>query len=914
MLRHLVLALAFLLAVPALAQVPGTCALGTAERALDVSRVYARLFNTGSLFFGSSTTNGTGYIVPIQAAASPVFAAGIWVGGLVGGDLRVAGARYEDFEFWPGPLDDEATLPDPDDCSAFDRIWLVSAGDLARYEATGEATDDLAAWPVGLGAETVDAGGNPVVPTSREQIVDLAAGERPVVFGSQTAFWVMNDVGNVHLSSQTEPIGLEVQATAFAVASREAVLDRATFYRYRLVNRNALPFEEARFGFWQDPDLGDASDDFAGVDTTRSLGFVYNADAFDEPPFGYGEQPPAFGVDFLDGLEVFSSCGNVSPFDPPLSGFGSYNCLRGLWRDGTPITENGTGYMTDGPVTTFAYPGDPVTQQFWSEENSGIDRPTGGDRRSISASPAFTLAPGETRDFHLALVFGQGTDRLDSVTELRTASDLVQAAYNDGSLFDTVLPDSPVVLAAPRLIGPEDGATVVDVSPRLAWGAVAGAVYYRVELSRSPDFAEREVIFTTEPGAAVPLNLLSLNALTGYVWRVRAGDAADGISPFSETRSFEFYRYLFDDFGRGVGIIETASPNTEVCPDADDPGCAAGYPGNTVWLSPNASADYVVTNSDNDLFDLLQNGDTIDGDNFEMRFMDACASAGACLGIYAGAAPAGNDLIVSVPFELWNTGAKENGETPVRMIPIVRPLRDTELSADWADTFPGVQDVVVDGEELEPPVTHRVLGMMPDRETGYALFEAAANGFGGPGATYDPEADGDTQEDIYTDPFTGATSPCRSQNYYVDFCYRDGNDRFVAPLGGLDGIQLADLAGDGSTPPAGTVIRFDANERLLPVDAEDDVPAQPAAFALGAAYPNPFRSSATVPFELGEAGRVRLAVLDVLGREVAVLHEGVLAAGAHRATLDGSRLASGVYLVVLEAGGQRQATRVLLLR
>jgi hypothetical protein len=52
----------------------------------------------------------------------------------------------------------------------------------------------------------------------------------------------------------------------------------------------------------------------------------------------------------------------------------------------------------------------------------------------------------------------------------------------------------------------------------------------------------------------------------------------------------------------------------------------------------------------------------------------------------------------------------------------------------------------------------------------------------------------------------------------------------------------------------------------------------------------------------------------VLGRRVAVLAEGPTAAGAHRATFDGAGLASGVYLVVLEADGQRAARKVMIVR
>lgn len=71
----------------------------------------------------------------------------------------------------------------------------------------------------------------------------------------------------------------------------------------------------------------------------------------------------------------------------------------------------------------------------------------------------------------------------------------------------------------------------------------------------------------------------------------------------------------------------------------------------------------------------------------------------------------------------------------------------------------------------------------------------------------------------------------------------------------------------------------------------------PTAFALKAAYPNPFDASAVVPFEIPEATEVRVAVYDLLGREVAVLTEGRREAGRYRVRFDASDLASWVYVV-----------------
>jgi glycosidase len=70
----------------------------------------------------------------------------------------------------------------------------------------------------------------------------------------------------------------------------------------------------------------------------------------------------------------------------------------------------------------------------------------------------------------------------------------------------------------------------------------------------------------------------------------------------------------------------------------------------------------------------------------------------------------------------------------------------------------------------------------------------------------------------------------------------------------------------------------------------------PGVFALDQNYPNPFNPNTVLGFELPETGRVRLAVYDILGREVAVLVDGVYPAGRNTVTFDGTRLASGVYL------------------
>ncbi len=88
----------------------------------------------------------------------------------------------------------------------------------------------------------------------------------------------------------------------------------------------------------------------------------------------------------------------------------------------------------------------------------------------------------------------------------------------------------------------------------------------------------------------------------------------------------------------------------------------------------------------------------------------------------------------------------------------------------------------------------------------------------------------------------------------------------------------------------------------------------PAAVALHAPFPNPATARATLPFDLPGAADVRIEVLDVRGRRVALLVDEPLAAGQHEARWDAEDAPSGVYLVRLAAGSAVQTQRVTLVR
>jgi len=76
--------------------------------------------------------------------------------------------------------------------------------------------------------------------------------------------------------------------------------------------------------------------------------------------------------------------------------------------------------------------------------------------------------------------------------------------------------------------------------------------------------------------------------------------------------------------------------------------------------------------------------------------------------------------------------------------------------------------------------------------------------------------------------------------------------------------------------------------------AIEDETGMPQGFSLSQNYPNPFNPETKIQFLLPKTGYVSLKVYDLLGREVSVLVDQELSAGAYEISFDASALASGL--------------------
>ena len=113
-------------------------------------------------------------------------------------------------------------------------------------------------------------------------------------------------------------------------------------------------------------------------------------------------------------------------------------------------------------------------------------------------------------------------------------------------------------------------------------------------------------------------------------------------------------------------------------------------------------------------------------------------------------------------------------------------------------------------------------------------------------------------------------------------------------------------------PKAGTQL-WCAQELAVTIASDN-----PTALALGKPTPNPTSGPLRLRYAVPTAAAVRLSVLDLQGREVAVLAEGTQPAGWSWASWNGAtgsgRAPGGVYFFRLQSGGRQIVQRFALIR
>ncbi len=415
------------------------CTDGKAKTDLDVNNVRATILTGGDMWWDLTNPQ---YEVPLGSGLHSLFSGALWIGGTdAAGNIKVAAQTYRQTgnDMWPGAIDVNNISIDPSRCKKYDRHWKITKSEVFDFVYNGApATKDIKEWP-GNGDITFGEDFYLAPYIKRDTLdstgYDANKGDYPAynfsgkypgnicndyVFGDQTLWWVMNDVGNTHSETGGDQIGLEIRCQAFGFKTNDEV-NNMTFYKYQIINRSNQSVNNTYFGVWVDPDLGKATDDYVGCDVRLGLGYVYNGDADDDGAGGYGLNPPACGVDFFQGpladpndgidnnkngvtdepgeqiiMSKFLYYNNVNgdPAGNPSGAAHFYNYLKGIWGNGQVMTYGGNGRVTTNPPCNYMFPGltdpdFPTTE--WTEVTAGN---TPEDRRFLQSAGKFTLQPG----------------------------------------------------------------------------------------------------------------------------------------------------------------------------------------------------------------------------------------------------------------------------------------------------------------------------------------------------------------------------------------------------------------------------------------------------------------------------------------------------------------------------------------
>jgi len=114
--------------------------------------------------------------------------------------------------------------------------------------------------------------------------------------------------------------------------------------------------------------------------------------------------------------------------------------------------------------------------------------------------------------------------------------------------------------------------------------------------------------------------------------------------------------------------------------------------------------------------------------------------------------------------------------------------------------------------------------------------------------------------------------------------------------------------------PASHLTRYKMPDAVLTSVQQEPETERPVRMELHANYPNPFNPTTQIRFTINSSEHARLTVYDVLGREIAVLVNGIMPSGTHAVSFDASQLSSGVYLYRLESAGEVLTRKMILLK
>lgn len=343
----------------------------------------------------------------------------LWVVGVSPiGNIKMSANHYPsqgEKHFIPGPFKRDLTEQEIV-CDFFNRVWHVSRLDVLATKnlfesgtiTTEQIPIDILEWPANgnpfIGDFAPDYDMAPFHDNNLDGIYNPMDGDYPVADASnlnlqphQFNFSVYNDNSSLR-NTFSEPVELEFHQMKYAFDCGTE-LSKSIFTKIKYLYRGNIDLFDVRIGLFEDNDLGCPTNIELGTDTSLNVTFSYKLNESDILCSGTTD----FQADYttirttlynqkMKGAMYMRNINDGSfSQSEPANELEYYDVLGSKWRDGTPLTIGGDGYLDGTEETRFAFNGLPHLIDSWSSISLDLVDP-----RRITTIIEEDLNPGIT--------------------------------------------------------------------------------------------------------------------------------------------------------------------------------------------------------------------------------------------------------------------------------------------------------------------------------------------------------------------------------------------------------------------------------------------------------------------------------------------------------------------------------------
>jgi hypothetical protein len=402
----------------------------------DVNTIRTSVSSRGKLFYNTDGLIQPGFEFPKGSDRHGIYAAEFLV--------AAKKSNKNTFSVYPTALfTNNREIGPKNNSEEFTRSFMakVSKAEILNHIANSKTPgykvpDGISDWPaIGDSRLNEPADLAPFIDVNFNGCYDPKNGDYPAIKGDLAIYWI----NRPEQTSDLNDLEYHNMLYGFLDANDPSV-NRTVYLERTIINRANVTYDSIKVGLFFDFDIGGSTDDYIGTDSINQIIYAYNGKTFDangQGVNGYGANPPAVGVKFLDNTlsSIISFNSGSSATNDPSNASDVYNYLNARWKNGKRQTYGGNGYLTNTSniPTKYAYTGSPVYNNGWTEGNAP-NQP--GERRAIASFPYFFLQPNQRKTFTVAI--GYGFDSITTPTHLNAITAMVNTLNHAKTVYNNI--------------------------------------------------------------------------------------------------------------------------------------------------------------------------------------------------------------------------------------------------------------------------------------------------------------------------------------------------------------------------------------------------------------------------------------------------------------------------------------------